>query len=67
MNEFLERAKEYIKHNQGTMIKIVTGVIGAVAGALIAGMISEEQTEEGDIPEWMVDEEETEDEIAEGG
>jgi len=58
MKELFEKAQLWASQNKDTLIKTGAGILGAVIGMLVAGLISDSQPEQGDVPEWMLDDDE---------
>lgn len=57
MNQLLEKARIWATDNKGVVIKVGAGILGAILGAVVAGLIGDGQIEqEGDVPEWMLEE-----------
>ena len=62
--EFFNKLKTWFEGNKDVAIKAGAGVLGAVLGVLVSGLLSETfaEQEEGDLPEWMLEDQEDEDE-----
>lgn len=61
MNEFFEKVLAGIKANQDTLVKTGAGIVGAVVGYLVTGLIIDSQN-----PELIEDLEDEEDLLDEG-